>query len=143
MQEDVLGYHPLLVHIPIVLFTLVLVFDLVYYFRKPSGLRVANWMLWLGTVFCVPAMVTGWFAFHHFSVGVPMLYQHLIWSIVLFVYSFFHSVFRGIVAYKKWVLTPVVFIALSVTNLILTSMASESGRLLIYKAASAKKAPSE
>lgn len=132
MQKILGEFHPIIVHFPIVLFILVLVFDLVYYFNKPRGLTVANWMLWSGTLFCLPTMATGWMASYSFPANDPIVYQHMTLAFSLFTYSFFHSIFRIVTVYKNWMFAPIVFISLSVINVLLTSATSDRGGLLSH-----------
>ncbi len=57
---DIGGFHPILVHFPVVLFTLTVVLDLAQYFffdKRPS--YYSHWLFLIGAVSIIPSILTG------------------------------------------------------------------------------------
>lgn len=132
-QESVLGeFHPLLVHFPIVLFALTLVFDIINYLGRPKAFKVACWMLWSGTLIAIPTLITGWIQSYSFPPHDPIIHQHMILAFCLFAYSLLHSCFRIAVIFKQWTFPPFLFLILSFFNVVLTSATSDRGGLLSH-----------
>lgn len=131
--ENILGqFHPVLVHFPIVLFTLTLICDILYYLGKDPGHKLAAILLWAGTLMCLPTVVTGWEASESFPEGDPRVIEHMTWAFTLASYALIYSIFRAFAWRKQWNIYPFVYLALSVLLVTLTSWTSDLGGILSH-----------
>jgi uncharacterized membrane protein len=131
--SDYLGtFHPILVHFPIVLFVLTLVCDLLYGIGKPNGWIVGRWMLWGGTLMCIPTVASGIMTAGEFPPTDPLVYKHMLFALSTTSYAFLYSGFCLIALQKPWRILPVFYVALSVILVTLTSWTSDYGGLISH-----------
>lgn len=131
--EHFLGiFHPVLVHFPIVLFTLTLICDLLYGMGKTPAFRVAHWMLFGGILMSIPTLVTGWEASESFPPHDPTVQKHMILAFTTVSYALLYGIFRYRALQKQWQIAPLVFVMLSVVLVVLTSWTSNYGGLLSH-----------
>ena len=75
--DQVIGqYHSLFLYFPIVLFTGALGADLMNYFGKAKFLVVGHWLIIMGWVFCIPAIITGLSGATGFEPGSYLVEEH-------------------------------------------------------------------
>lgn len=87
------NWHPILVHFPIVLFSLTLMLDILAGLRlitfKPGG-----WTLILGLFFLIPALISGWEASHGFPKEDPAVQSHMLRAFFLTPYAVLYAIMR-------------------------------------------------
>jgi uncharacterized membrane protein len=125
-------FHPMLVHFPIVFFTLTLFSDILYYLGRDYGLRLGAIFLWAGTLFAIPTAFTGWEASESFPAADPDVTKHMILAFSLAGYALAYSIFRILVWRKGWVFPAFVFLTLSLILTTLTSWTSNRGGVLSH-----------
>ena len=69
MIELIPNWHPVLVHFTVALLSLAAVLHWLALLPLPAGMRaewkvVARWLLWLGALFAIATVVTGWLAYN-------------------------------------------------------------------------------
>ncbi len=132
-QDILIGeFHPMLVHFPIVLFTLTLFSDILYYLGRDYALKLGAIFLWGGTAMCLPTLVTGWEASESFPAGDPDVTKHMLLAFTLSGYALLYSIFRIMVWRKGWIFPPFVFLTLSLILTTLTSWTSDRGGVLSH-----------
>jgi uncharacterized membrane protein len=130
LEEKLAALHPFLVHFPIVLFTLTLISDIANYIRPGPLFMAGTWLLWFGTFFCFPALLTGWFASKHYLGEHPNISYHLYFATNLTTYALLYSIFRYYIIRRKIEVPPLFFLALSLILLFITSYTSDYGTLI-------------
>lgn len=120
------------VHFPIVLFTLTLLADVALHYKLNQAYLLGCLLLWGGTLIAIPTLITGWEASETFPADNPNLIPHMTRAFLLAGYALAYSIFRWIVIRKKIELPPLVFIALSLILLILTSTTADYGGILSH-----------
>jgi len=128
-------FHPLLVHFPIVLFTLTLICDLLYGIGKTKAFMIANWMLLGGIVMCIPTLATGWIASESFPVDdpiLPIVQKHMYFAFTTSSLALIYGLFRLVSILKHWNIYPIVFVGLSVVLVTLVSWTSDYGGLISH-----------
>ncbi|MBA3816960.1 MAG: hypothetical protein H0X29_10685 [Parachlamydiaceae bacterium] len=68
--------HSLTVLLPILIFTAVLICDLIHTFGKPKALVIGHWLVILGLLACMPAILTGLEAAQHYRPESELLENH-------------------------------------------------------------------
>src|ERR1700722_10305810 len=94
-------FHPILVHFPIVLFTLTLICDLLYGIGKTRSFMVANWMLLGGIIMCIPTLATGWEASESFPPDNPIVPKHMILAFTTSSFALIYGIFRLVSILKQ------------------------------------------
>jgi uncharacterized membrane protein len=125
-------YHPVLVHFPIVLFTLTLICDLLNGAGKVRAFKVANWMLLGGVVMSIPTIIAGWEASESFPPGDPIVQKHMILAFTTASFALLYGLFRYSMLLKQRSVPPLVFVALSIVLVTLTLWTSDYGGLLSH-----------
>jgi uncharacterized membrane protein len=69
-------FHSLSVLLPILLFTAVLVCDLLHSFGKRKAFIIGHWLVIAGVIACMPAILTGLEAAQHFKPENDLLETH-------------------------------------------------------------------
>ena len=90
MIEIIPNWHPVFVHFTIGLLIVAALFHVVAAFNSKSANyyqfeNVANWNLWVGTVFAVITVIAGWFAFNSVDHDTPShlaMIDHRNWALV-------------------------------------------------------------
>lgn len=133
MKENFIAtFHPILVHFPIVLFTLTLICDIFYGMGKEGAFKVGHWMLFGGTLMCIPTIFTGWESSESFPPNDPTVQKHMYLAFSTAGYALIYSCFRLAVIKKNWPIAPFLFIALSIGLVYLTSWTANYGGLLSH-----------
>ena len=125
-------FHPILVHFPIVLFTLTLICDLFYGIGETNAFSAGHWMLFGGTLMCIPTIATGWEASQSFPPDDPTVHKHMLMAFTTASYAVLYSCFRLATIFKKWEMMPLIFVTLSVILVLLTSWTADYGGLLSH-----------
>lgn len=132
-QGTMIGdFHPIFVHFPIVLFSLTLFSDILFYLGRDYGLKLGAVFLWAGTLLCIPTLITGWEASESFTVGDPDVTKHMTLAFSLAGYAAAYSIFRILIWKKSWVFPAFVFLILSLILTTLTSWTSDRGGVLSH-----------
>ncbi len=90
MIEIIPNWHPVFVHFTVALLSLSVVLYLATHLPLPAGLRaewrvVAHWMLWLGAMFAITTVATGWLAYNsvnHDDVSHAAMTEHRNWALI-------------------------------------------------------------
>lgn len=69
-------YHSLAVLLPIMIFTAVVICDLLYSFGKHKAFIIGHWLVIAGVISCMPAILTGLEAAQHFKPENNLLESH-------------------------------------------------------------------
>lgn len=129
-------FHPIFVHYPVALFTLVMVCDFLNLFRKPLALYVGHWLVIGGTLSALFAIGTGWYAAEHFDTFdevYPMLVRHMYLGYFIGVYGVFYSTLRGLnLAGIVALYSPYVYLAISAVLFIIVLYTGELGGLITH-----------
>ncbi len=130
MNIDWGSFHPVLVHFPIVLFTVALVCDLLHGFGKKEPFYMAHWLIIAGTLSALPTIYTGLEAAEAFDPNDAYVYKHKLLGFAIGIYAVCYTIFRILQMRKNWDLPPVLFVALSVILVALTLWTSDYGGLI-------------
>lgn len=69
-------FHSLSILLPIIIFTAVLICDLIHSFGKPRAFIIGHWLVIAGVIACMPAILTGLEAAKHFQPENDLLKTH-------------------------------------------------------------------
>lgn len=69
-------FHSLTVLLPIIIFTAVVICDLLYSFGKRRAFIIGHWLVIAGVISCMPAILTGLEAAQHFKPANDLLESH-------------------------------------------------------------------
>lgn len=125
-------FHPILVHFPIVLFTLGLVCDLLNGIGKKQALPVAHWMIISGAILLIPTLFTGWEASQEFPPSNPYIPTHMVLGFITGTVGMMHGLFRFALIHKHLKLPPLAFISCSLLTLGLIAATANFGGLIVY-----------
>lgn len=138
MIEIIPNWHPIFVHFTIALLSISTVFYLLAFLLtnhrwKEQWLTVANWNLWLGTVFAVATGIAGWFAYNSVAHDAPShaaMTDHRNWAfatlavfIPLGIWSFWQVL-------KNRMVGKIFLILMLVASAMLTSTAWRGGEIV-------------
>ena len=87
------SWHSILVHFPIVLFSLTLMLDILAAMGLIS-FKPGAWTLALGLLFLIPALITGWEASHAFPKEDPAVQSHMLRAFFLTPYAMLYTIMR-------------------------------------------------
>lgn len=132
METWIGEFHPILVHFPIVLFTLTLVADILGHYKLPNAFLLGSWLLWAGTVIAIPVLITGWEASESIPEDNLYLYPHMYRAFGLASYALIYSIFRWVIIWKKLDFAAFIYIFLSLILLFLTSITAEYGGIISH-----------
>lgn len=76
LEHTIGQFHSLSVLLPIILYTAVLICDLISSFGKPKALIIGHWLVIAGVISCMPAIFTGLEAAKHFPPENALLNTH-------------------------------------------------------------------
>ena len=104
MIEIIPNWHPVFVHFTVALLSLSVGLYLATYLPLPAGVRaewrvVAPWMLWLGAMFAIATVATGWLAYNsvdHDDVSHAAMTEHRNWALVTL------TVFMVLALWSAW-----------------------------------------
>lgn len=125
-------WHPILVHFPIVLFTLALLFDLLFSLSKMASMSMGNWMLIGGTLFLIPNLITGFEARDAFPPDDPAVHSHMIRALIMSFYAFLYTAVRLYLQNKSMQLSPLVYVVSSLFLVALVYWTSDYGGVLSH-----------
>lgn len=135
MQETLGNLHPILVHFPIVLFSLGLLCDLLNGIEKKAALPVAHWMIIGAAVMCIPTLITGWEAAEGLPPEDPNLVYVATHRLMAFITSCvggLHALFRAFAMHRLWIFPPLVYVSCSVVTLLLVAVTADYGGLVTH-----------
>lgn len=119
--------HPFLIHFPIALFFVALIFDILYAFRKSDTLHsTGNWIVIIAALLTIPTVITGLYAADLGHEDNPFLLVHRNWGLATLFYSILHALLR-IYGMRKKMLPAYIFIITSLVNVSLVSITAEYG----------------
>jgi uncharacterized membrane protein len=125
-------FHPVLVHFPIVLFTLGLVCDLLNGIGKKEALPVAHWMFIGGAIMCLPTLVSGWEAAEAFPADNPLIPIHRLLAFTTSIAGALYAIFRIAVMRKGWEIHPLYYVVCSVLLMLLVSWTADYGGRIAF-----------
>jgi|GEM_PF-4951413 len=129
LQSNWLGlWHPIMVHFPIVLFSLTLMLDMLQTMGFVDSPKPATWLLTLGVLFLIPTLISGWEASYAFPKEDPMVREHLIRALFLTPYALLYAIMRLFGREAP----SIVYIGLSVVLVGLTYWTSNYGGILTH-----------
>ena len=127
-----IDFHPVVLHYPIVLISVVPVFDSLSLLTKKSFENLALWSLFFGVAFLIPTLLTGLLAAKFYPPTKAILINHRTMAFIASGFSLLHLFFRfylkrqNIVSRGKWL------ILLSVINFVLIAVTSDLGGILAF-----------
>ena len=121
-------WHSTMVHVPIVLFSLTLLLDMLYMMGLIDSPKFAKWTLALGTLFLVPTLITGWESSYNFPKEDPTVRSHMLRAFFLAPYAFLYTIMRLFGRQSH----TIIYIALSVVLVGLTYWTSDYGGILTH-----------
>lgn len=132
MSTSLGDLHPILVHFPIVLFTLGLLCDLLNGIGKKAALPVAHWMIIGGAVMCIPTLITGWEAAEAFPPDHPYIAQHRLLAFITSAVGTLHALFRIAAMRRHWEFIPLVYVSCSLMTVLLVAITADYGGLVTH-----------
>lgn len=123
-------FHSLAALLPIIIFTAVLICDLIHSFGKRKAFIIGHWLVIAGVIACMPAILTGLEAAQHFKPENDFLETHRWLGFATGVTSSLYAGLRistmlwDIPISKKW------YLVMSILLLALVSWTSDYGILL-------------
>jgi uncharacterized membrane protein len=122
--------HPLLVHFPIVLFFVALVFDLLSSLRKDASYRtIAHWTVIIAALIAIPTVITGLFAAK--LTKSPFVEIHGYLGITTLAYSLLHAILRIYALRAKKRLPSALFLVAILINVGLVGITAEYGGAVV------------
>lgn len=121
--------HPIIVHFPIILFTLGLLCDLLNGIGKKAALPVAHGMILAAAIACIPAFFTGWKAEEVLSPENAYIEQHHMLAFITTAVGMTHAFFRFLSIQKKWELPALIYVSCSVLTVLLIGITANYGSL--------------
>lgn len=134
MQESfsIGDFHPILVHFPIVLFSLGMLCDLLNGIGKKGALPVAHWMIIGGALMSIPTVITGLYAAEAFNPAPPALEKHHLFALVTTAVGGANALFRIFAMRKNWEIVPLVYVSFSLVTLLLVAATANYGGLVTH-----------
>lgn len=124
-------FHPVILHFPIVLFFLALLFDFIYLIRKTEyASRLGHWIVICAATVAVPTVITGLFAKELGHENNPYVDIHQNWAIATLSYSVLHASFRIYALSAKRIFSTHLFVLSSLLNVIFISITAEYGSMI-------------
>ena len=123
-------YHSIILYIPLALFVVALVWDVLYYLGRVKSLMIGHGLIILGVIALTLTMITGFGAAFHFDSQNVYLIKHQSLSYILLISA---SLYAGLrISYVVWSLPlkPIHFVFLSTLILALISLNCDYGFLI-------------
>lgn len=129
--EDLIGhYHALFSLFPIILFTGVLVCDLLNSFGKRRALTIGHWLVIAGVIICMPTLLTGLEAAKNFKPDDDVVAMHRILGFATAVSASLYAGLRISVMLWKLNISPNLYLGMSILLVALVSWTADYGALL-------------
>lgn len=129
--EQAMGQlHAMFVNFPIIFFTAALIADLFSYFGKKNALIAGHWLMIIGVVTCIPAIVTGLAAAIGFEPMNGFLEEHRYLGIATGISSSLYAGLRISAMLWSLPLKPLHYVFFSVMLVALVSWTSDYGGLI-------------
>lgn len=124
-------FHPLLIHFPIVLFTLAAFFDVVNWWKGRVVFPGVGWYVLLGTLFVLAALYSGEAAAEHlFHHEDPYLESHENYAYTVLALGIFHVAVRFFILRPSFRKILVCYAVMSVITWVLVGITADYGGLL-------------
>src|SRR5262249_48790840 len=123
------GLHPIIVHFPIILFTLGLLCDLLNGIGKKAALPVAHWLIIAAAIACIPTFLTGWQAEEALSPDNAYIEQHHLMAFITTGVGMAHALFRFLCIMRQWEIPALIYVACSVVTVLLIGITANYGAL--------------
>lgn len=131
VQQFLSQLHLITIYIPIWLFTMGLICDLLNAFGKKWGLMAGHWLIILGALSCIPAIMTGLALAQNLDPKLPFLEEHRYWGYVTGTAASLYAGLRISAMIWKIPLRPRHYIALSLLMLALVILTCDYGLLML------------
>lgn len=125
--------HPIFLHFPIVMLTMVLLMDLYQWITKKDWGRANLYLTFWAVLFLIPTILTGLSAAGRFNAESAALLSHRNYGFVTFGFSIVHWIYRYNLYKKGVALARIKTLALvSFINFLLISITAEKGGMLTF-----------
>jgi uncharacterized membrane protein len=129
-EELVIHLHNIWVYVPIFLFIGALIADIFNYYGRKHAFSFGNWLVILGWIACIPAIMTGLTAMQGYDLNDYFVSQHRYLGYATGVSASLYAGLRISAMIWKLPLKPVHYVVLSALMVALISWASDYGFLI-------------
>lgn len=124
--------HPAIIHFPIVLVSISVVFDILYGLKKVEIFQViATWMIIIAALFLVPTAITGFLAKDFYNPEDPDLLRHQYMAIAAFLFITGYAVYRGHLHFSKKAISLSLSLLFGIISLSLINITAEFGGTVV------------
>ncbi len=124
--------HPVIIHFPIALIFLALVFDILYWLKRLQIFQsIAGWMIIAVAVLLIPTALTGFLAEDFYPEGDPDVFRHQNMAIATAIFTICYAIFRGYVLFNQKIISVYVYLLLGIINIGLISTTAEFGGIVV------------
>lgn len=123
-------FHPIFIHFPIVLFSCVLICDVLYTMNKKGAFYAGHWLALAGAIMFIPTILTGLEAAESFDSQDHYLYLHKILGFSSGIAGITYAVIRLLALYNKLTLKPFAYLIISLIIVSLIYWTSDYGGLM-------------
>jgi uncharacterized membrane protein len=126
-------FHVVILHFPIVLVTLLFVFDVLYSFGKvKTPYIVGHWLTIFAAILIIPTVWTGFVAADVIGDELPQVIIHRNFALATMIYTFFYGVYRAYRLYSEIELPSLHYIGLSLINVVLIAITADLGGIVAF-----------
>lgn len=132
MTFDLGELHPALIHFPIALIFIALIFDILYWVKQQQVFQnIAAWMIIIAAVLLIPAAFTGFLAKDFYPVGDPDVIRHQYMALATAFFTLGYAIFRGYVLSKQKIIPVYLYLLLGLINIGLINTTAEFGGIVV------------
>lgn len=124
--------HPAIIHFPIVLIFMALVFDIFFWFKEREIFQsIAGWLVMIAAIIIIPTAITGFLASDFYPEGDPDVTRHQYMAIATAIFTFGYAIFRGYALFNNKIYPLYLFLILSLINVGLVTLTAEFGGIVV------------
>lgn len=132
--EELLGhFHLFLWYLPLVVFNMVLISDLLSYYGKLKTFTLGHWLVILGLITCIPTIMTGLVIVNNFDINDVIVSKHQFLGFTTGLSASLYAGLRISAMWWKLSLKPMHYVGLSLLMVALISWTNDYGMLIQYR----------